>query len=187
VAARALYCRGYPGDTGPRSKDRQARKGRILVIDIDIPGRQSLHLKHLVLDLNGTIAVDGQVPEAVAERIRTLAGSLRVSVMTADTFGTAGSLASRLGAEVMVLKPGGREAEQKADFLRSLGEDSCVALGNGANDVMMLEAAGLGVAVVGREGAAASVLGAADIIVTNPKDALDLLLDPKRILATLRA
>ncbi len=157
------------------------------MIEIDVPGAGLLRLENLVLDLNGTIAVDGQVPEAVRERVRRLGDSLTVFLMTADTFGTAGSLASRLGAEVMVLKSGGREAEQKADFLSTLGSKSCAALGNGANDVLMLAAAGLGVAVIGQEGAAVSAINAADLVVTSPEDALDLLLTPKRLVATLRS
>jgi P-type E1-E2 ATPase len=157
------------------------------VIEIDLPGTGLLRLEKLVLDLNGTIAVDGEVPEAVCARVRRLGDSLTVFLMTADTFGTAGSLATRLAAEVMVLKSGGREAEQKADFLSALGSKSCAALGNGANDVLMLEAAELGVAVIGREGAAVSAVNAADLVVTSPEDALDLFLVPKRLIATLRS
>jgi soluble P-type ATPase len=52
---------------------------------------------------------------------------------------------------------------------------------------MMLEAAALGIAVCGAEGAAAHVLQAGDIVVGRIVDALDLLLHPKRLMATLRA
>jgi soluble P-type ATPase len=40
--------------------------------------------------------------------------------------------------------------------------------------------------VIGREGTAAALLGAADVVVTRIEDALDLLLDPRRLVATLR-
>jgi len=44
---------------------------------LDVPGRGRIGLSHLVLDLNGTLAVDGRVPDAVARRVRTRARALR--------------------------------------------------------------------------------------------------------------
>ena len=52
---------------------------------------------------------------------------------------------------------------------------------------MMLAAAALGIAVCGAEGAAAETLQVADVVVIRIVDALDLLLHPKRLMATLRA
>jgi len=156
------------------------------MLDIQIPGCGPLALSNLVLDMNGTIAVDGAVPDAVAVQVCELAENLQVFLLTADTFGTAADLAGRLGAELFILEPGGREAEQKADFVRTLGPATCVVIGNGANDVLMMGEAGVAIGVLGREGMAAPVATAADVIVTDPMDALDLLLSPKRLVATLR-
>jgi soluble P-type ATPase len=50
----------------------------------------------------------------------------------------------------------------------------------------MLREAVLGIAVVGREGAAGVTVRAAEIVVTRIQDALDLLLMPTRLVATLR-
>jgi len=44
----------------------------------------------------------------------------------------------------------------------------------------------LGIAVVGPEGAAGAAVGAADVVVTDIRTALDLLLRPRRLVATLR-
>lgn len=156
------------------------------MVKLDIPGWGEAQLNFLVLDLNGTIAVDGTVPDEIVDRVRRLSDQLKVFLLTADTFGTAGALVESLGAELTVLAPGGREAEQKADFVRALGPERCASVGNGANDILMLQIAAVGIAVLGREGAAAGLLPAADVIVTDPADALDLLLAPKRLIATLR-
>lgn len=156
------------------------------MISIDIPGRGRIEIDNLVLDVNGTVAVDGRVSDAVEMRLRRLAQQVKVLLVTADTHGTAAALSEKLSAEVLVLQPGGREAQQKGDFIRALGADRCVAMGNGANDVTMLETAALGIAVLGREGMVAELARTADVLVTEPTDALDLLLLPKRLVATLR-
>ena len=65
-------------------------------------------------------------------------------------------------------------------------EGKVVAVGNGANDAAMLHKASLGIAVLGGEGLALACLTAADIVVPDIGAALDLLLQPRRILATLR-
>jgi soluble P-type ATPase len=77
-------------------------------------------------------------------------------------------------------------AAQKAGFVTKLGAQSVVALGNGLNDKDMLKAARLGIIVLGREGCAVETLLAADLQVTSATDGLDLLLNHKRLRATLK-
>ena len=149
---------------------------------IEIPGRGALELRHLVLDLNGTIAVDGRVLAPVRRRLPALARVLEVRVLTADTFGTA---ARELSGLPVTLSPV-RTGRDKAALVRSLGASGVAAVGNGANDAIVLRRAGLGVAVIGREGAAAAAVAAADVVVARVEDALDLLLRPGRLAATLR-
>jgi soluble P-type ATPase len=59
------------------------------LISACIPGWYNLELRHLVLDLNGTIAVDGQVLPDVAERLTEISAELTVHLVTADTRGQA--------------------------------------------------------------------------------------------------
>lgn len=61
-----------------------------------------------------------------------------------------------------------------------------VAVGNGMNDRLMLRTAALGILVLGNEGTSVQALSSADIVVKDILDGLDLLLNPKRIIATLR-
>lgn len=149
---------------------------------IEIPGRGALELRHLLLDLNGTIARDGRLLPGVRRRLPALARMLEVRVLTADTFGTA---ARQLVGLPVRLEPvaTGREKERIA---RALGPPGVAAVGNGANDAALLRRAALGIAVVGSEGAAAAAVASADVVVARVEDALDLLLRPRRLVATLR-
>ena len=136
----------------------------------------------LVLDYNGTISRDGILLPDVADRLRELAESIRITVLTADTFGGAKYQLERLPVEVRVIRTG----LDKADFVRERGAERVIAIGNGRNDVAMMPLAGLGIAVIGPEGAAAELLRAADIVVTDIHDALDLIIHPLRVKAGLR-
>jgi len=151
---------------------------------LDIPGRRRLELNHLVLDLNGTLAVDGRPEKGVAEALAKLQANLTCHLVTADTFGTAGGLFPDL-VRLAVIEPG-REAEQKLALVKSLGAEKVAAVGNGANDVLMLGAAALGICVLGWEGADPAALAAADVAVPGPVAALELLLRTDRLRATLR-
>ena len=45
---------------------------------IEIPGYKTLDLDYLVLDYNGTIAVDGLIPPAIKERLLLLGDSFKI-------------------------------------------------------------------------------------------------------------
>jgi len=59
------------------------------MMDITIPGTGKWRIKQLVLDLNGTIALDGKIIEGVAERLNHLSRFLDVFIVTPDTRGNA--------------------------------------------------------------------------------------------------
>ncbi|MBP1693387.1 MAG: hypothetical protein H6Q37_1270 [Chloroflexi bacterium] len=91
----------------------------------------------------------------------------------------------QLGLQATRIPPG-NEAEQKAEFVRRLGADRVMAIGQGANDAGMLKQAALGICVQSTEGVAVETLLAADIFVPDIFAALQLLEKPLRIVATLR-
>ncbi|MDJ0781024.1 MAG: ATPase P [Desulfosarcinaceae bacterium] len=155
------------------------------MIACEIPGMGPLRLRHLVLDYNGTLAVDGGLLPGVAERLQSLAKDLSITVLTADTFGRAAQGLGDLPCELAIL-PEGSQDIAKREFVRGLGAEMCVCIGNGRNDRLMLETAALGVAVILGEGAAGSALLAADVVCTSITSALDLLVNPLRLAATLR-
>ena len=155
------------------------------MIALQIPGVGTFDWRHLVLDVNGTLTVDGELVPGVAERLHLLAGRLQIHLLTADTRGTLAGIARRLGVAWARVQQG-QEAEQKRDYVEGLGAASVIAVGNGNNDALMLSAASLGIVVIGREGAATRAVMAADLVVHDIIDALDALLDPTRLLSTLR-
>ncbi|WP_022663034.1 HAD family hydrolase [Paucidesulfovibrio longus] len=155
------------------------------MIPLDIPGFGLLRLEHLVLDFNGTLALDGALLPGVAGALRSLAGSLDLHVVTADTHGGCARALAGLPVRLTVLPPGA-EHEAKREAVRALGAEACVAVGNGRNDALMLAEAALGVAVVQGECASAEAVRAADLIAPDILAALGLLLRPARILAGLR-
>ena len=152
---------------------------------IDIPGWGNIDIENIVIDLNGTVATDGKVPLEVKEKINSLAGQAKIYVLTADTQGTADREISGMNAELIKI-PEEDSKQRKLDFLKTLDLEMTVAIGNGSNDQLILKEAALGIAVLGDEGVSGSAVKSADIIVKNIQNALDLLLKPKRLIATLR-
>jgi P-type E1-E2 ATPase len=152
-------------------------------IAVDLPGRERLELEHLLLDVNGTLTERGRLIDGVEERLARVAQRLEVRVLSADTLGTLDAVSSELGIPAQTVGTGA----EKERYVRTLGAESCVAVGNGANDASMLAAAALGIAVVGPEGAAGEAVRAADVVCRSVLDALDLLLDERLLAATLRA
>jgi soluble P-type ATPase len=153
-----------------------------MAISVDIPGRGPLVLEHLVLDVNGTLTNRGELIEGVSERLRQLGAKLEVQLLSADTFGVLDTVSAELGTRFLTVTTG----EEKARRVWELGAERCAAIGNGANDGAMLDLAALGIAVVGPEGAAAAAVRAADVVFTSIVDALDLLLDERALVASLR-
>jgi P-type E1-E2 ATPase len=138
-----------------------------------------------VLDVNGTITIGGQLVAGVQERVARLRESLEIHMVTADTRGRQDIIDAALGLTATRIAPKA-EAARKASFVRWLKSDAVCAIGNGANDAGMLRAATLAIAVLGEEGLALEALNAADVVAPHINVALDLLLDPPRLVATLR-
>lgn len=155
------------------------------MIELTIPGRGSLRLQHLVADVNGTLAVDGVLIEGLAKRIASLQDRLRVHLLTADTHGRQALIDKQLNLTATRLTSG-NEQEQKRSYVEQLGAGGVVAIGQGANDAAMLEAAALGICVMSHEGAAIETVLAADLLTPSIMVALDLLDKPLRLVATLR-
>lgn len=153
-----------------------------MALRLDVSGQEPFELEHVVLDVNGTLTDRGVLVEGVAERLERVEQMLHLHLLSADTFGTLADIARSLNAEARRTEAG----EDKLRVVRDLGAERCAAIGNGANDAAMLEASALGIAVVGSEGAATAAIAAADVVCASICDALDLLLDERALIATLR-
>lgn len=155
------------------------------MLEINILGSGELRLRYLIADYNGTLACDGTLIPEVIPLLRALSTDLEVHVVTADTFGDAAENLRILPVKLTILLLE-RQDQRKVDYLRQLGAKSTVCMGNGRNDILMLREAALGICIIESEGACVQTLQAADIVCSSAQDALSLLLNPKRLIATLR-
>ena len=154
-------------------------------MEITFPGKTTLKLRNLVLDYNGTLAVDGVPIDGCLQRMLQLSDWLNIFIITADTFGKVENYINDPRFSLRSLAPGD-QSEQKQKFVQSLGAESVVAIGNGYNDHLMLKEAALGLALIQTEGAATKTILNADAVFKSINDALDALLNVKRLIATLR-
>jgi len=154
----------------------------VMTLEIPIPGASPFELDHLLLDVNGTLTNRGALIDGLASRLAELRERLEVHLVSADTFGTLEQIARSMQVDAVRAATGA----DKLRLLNELGPGRCAVIGNGVNDALVLEAAALGFAVIGPEGAAMSALRAADVVCASSADALDLLRDPKALSATLR-
>ena len=151
-----------------------------------IPGWGEVRVAHLVLDYNGTLAKDGILLPEVGPRLEELhRRGVSLHIITADTNGTVAAQCAALPVEVLVFD-GDAVAREKAALVKRLGTAETAAVGNGRNDVEMLRAAGLSLAVMGDEGAFTGALLSAHLACRTIEEALDLLLLPHRLKASLR-
>ena len=156
------------------------------MVSIEIPGYRHLMLDHLVLDFNGTIACDGTLIGGLAQILERISEHVSIHVITADTHGFAAEQLEGVPCTIHILSAG-RQEEAKAAFVKDLGENHVVAIGNGRNDRTMLKVAEVGIAVISPEALAVETLSAADIVAHDILFALDLLINPLRLVATLRS
>ena len=117
--------------------------------------------------------------------IQLLSKQLSVHVLTADTFGTAKSELAGVNCTLKIIESFDQDA-QKESYLCDLGSENVFAIGNGLNDVLMLQVAAIGIIVIQKEGASVKSLLNADIVCQSITGALDLVLHPMRLVASLR-
>ncbi len=155
------------------------------MLSIDIPGFGPVRAAHLVTDFSGTLAREGKLLTGIGDRLKAIAGILRIHVVSSDTYGMAESELRDMDVSVHLLSGTGHD-RQKHDYVLRLGPQEVIAVGNGKNDRLMLKSARLGIAVLEGEGCAVEAFSGADVVVRSGTDALDLILHPDRLKATLR-
>lgn len=155
------------------------------MITIDIPGFKMICCEHLVLDFNGTLAIDGKIKDGVMQALNSLATNVKVHVITADSFGKAKDELKDIKCELAILN-GKNHDQQKVKYINNLGNENVISIGNGRNDVLMLKNAAIGIAVIQKEGAASETLLNSNVVCTDIIDALGLITNPMRLVATLR-
>ncbi len=152
---------------------------------IEIPNYDTYNIKKIAFDFNGTLATGGNVPDEIIKKLEILAVNFDVYILTADTFGTVRDMVSNLAVEVAIIE-GDDGTGFKRDFIREIGSDDTIAIGNGNNDRLMIEEAAIGIALIGNEGAATTTILNSDLVLSNIFDVFSLLEEPDRLIASLR-
>jgi len=156
------------------------------MISLSIPGfNENITLEHLVLDFNGTIAIDGKLIDGIAEILNDLAQKVTIHVLTGNTFGSVEEELKNIPCRVIAL-PKENLGFEKKKYIQQLNLQSVVSIGNGRNDRLILQASVIGIIVIQQEGASSEALMAADVICPDIFSALELLNNPLRLVATLR-
>ena len=154
------------------------------MITIQRPGQSNLETEFILIDFEGTLASDRRVHPRAKDKINLLSKRTKIYILTAEEKEQVEEVLRKVKAEIIYLTQG-ESSQKKLDLLRQLGPNRTVAIGNGADDVSMIEEAGLGVCVLGKEGTFSQAMKKADVVFMNILDALDFLLKPLRQKATL--
>lgn len=148
-----------------------------------IPGVGEITINTIILDLNGTLSVGGKIVAGVHDRIKRLQSQgYKIILFTGNTRNDADDIARELGIEWRQAQ----SAEEKKLLSIELDAESCASIGNGRIDAAMMEVVQLGIATLQSEGVHVDTLRHVDLVVPTINDALDLFIDPARLVATLR-
>ena len=167
-----------------RSEDKFSNEWVGIMILIQRPEQNPLQIESILLDFEGTLAIDRRVHPKAKDKINLLSKRIKIYILTKGNQETVSAVLKKVKAEIIYLG-GGEVSQKKLDLLRGLGASRTVAIGNGFDDASMLEEAGLGICVISREGTSAEVVQKADVVFTDILDALDFLLKPLRHQSTL--
>jgi len=148
-----------------------------------IPGQEELTIETIILDLNGTLSVAGEVVDGVAEKLNKLKElGFKIVFFTGNTRNDADQIAGKLGIEWKLAK----NSEEKRDLALGMNPDICVSIGNGLIDIELMKVVKLSIVTLQAEGVHVQTFLNSDIVVPSILDALDLFIDDQRLIATLR-
>jgi soluble P-type ATPase len=154
------------------------------MIVIERPGLEPLELDFILLDFEGTLASDRRIHPKAKDKINLLSKRMKIYILVKGEKKVVEEVLKKVKAELILLKEG-EASQRKLDLLRQLGATRTVAIGNGVDDAAMIEEAGLGICIIGKEGTSVEAMEKADVVFTDILHALDFLLKPLRHKATL--
>jgi soluble P-type ATPase len=154
------------------------------MIILQRPGRNPLEIEFILLNFEGTLATDRRIHPKAKDKLNLLGKRSKIYILAKGEQEAIREILKKMKAEVVYLTEG-EVSQGKLDLLRQLGAARTVAIGNGADDAAMIEEAGLGICIIGKEGTSVEAIKKADVVFTDILDALDFLLKPLRHQATL--
>jgi soluble P-type ATPase len=154
------------------------------MIILQRPGQTPLEIECILLNFEGTLATDRRIHPKAKDKLNLLSKRTNIYILTKGEQEAIQEILKKVKAEVVYFEEG-EVSQGKLDLLRQLGATKTVAIGNGVDDVPMIEEAGLGICIIDVEGASGEAIKKADVVFTNILDALDFLLKPMRHKAVL--
>jgi len=145
---------------------------------------EDLDIHFVLIDFEGTLAMDGRVHPKAKDKVNLLSKRATVTILTKSNREKVEKTLRKMKAEILYVAEGD-SSQQKLNVLQRLGPHQTAVIGNGLDDGQIMEQAGLGMCVIGKEGSSAEAMAKADLVVTHVLDALDFLLKPLRQRATL--
>ncbi len=106
-------------------------------------------------------------------------------MITADTFGSVEQELKSVNCKIIKIEKSLQDIS-KEKFIKELGSNTALCVGNGRNDKLMLKEAILGIAILQDEGICTQTLLNSDILVKSILDVFGFLNDKNRLIATLR-
>lgn len=155
------------------------------MLEIDIPLFKKLNIENIVFDYNGTIAEDGDLIKGIKENLIDISNILNIYIITADTYGTVQKNFADINVNVEIISKENGTLD-KVNFIKKIGAEKTIAVGNGNNDELMLKESAVGIAILGNEGLATKAMLASDLILKDINDLFDMIKNKNRLIATLR-
>jgi soluble P-type ATPase len=154
------------------------------MISIQRSGLPTIEIDFILLDFEGTVASDRRVHPKVKDKINLLSKRAKIYILARGEKEAVEDMLRNVKAETVYFKEG-RVSQEKLDFIRRLGTERTIAVGNGADDALMIAEAGIGICVISKEGTSTEMLRHAKVVFSNILDALDFMLKPLRQTTTL--
>lgn len=150
---------------------------------VEMPGKGVVTVAELVVDLSDKIDGTAALLGELSQRLDKLGRSIRVTILLDPNDHDASRAVDSLPLDAVILP----SSEAKADLIHALGAERVVAITSTSGDPAMLSAAAIGIAVTNGSEAPAAANLSADVVVASFGEALDLVTDPTRLGATLKA
>ena len=152
---------------------------------INVPETGKYEIENIVFDYNGTIAINGEIISGILEKIVKLTEVFNVAIITADTFNTVRKAFKNTNVNIHIID-NENGTIQKKEFIKNIGSNKTIALGNGRNDQLMLKEAIISIAILNDEGVSLKALNNADFLLKDINHFFEMIEEPKKLIAILR-
>ncbi|MCD5380716.1 HAD family hydrolase [Candidatus Gracilibacteria bacterium] len=149
----------------------------------NIPDVGEYEINTIVLDLNGTLSVNGIIEDDTIDKLSQLKElGFEIILLTGDQRGTAQGFCDKLGLTLLKAKNG----EDKTELMKQFNPETTAAIGNARIDIGTFKGAKISIATLQSEGIHTGIIEHVDIIIPRIQDALNIFIEPDVMAATMR-